>query len=393
LRILYHHRIGSRDGQAVHLEALIAALRGLGHEVDLVGPASFARAPLGHAPAFVGTMKRRLPRFIYELLELAYNVPALYRLVRAARRYDPDFIYERYNLYLLAGIWFKHLRGTPLLLEVNAPLARERANFGGIGLSALARSLERLVWRSADFVLPVTQVLANEIHAAGVPESRIMVVQNGADAEGFNAGDGGAVKQALALRGKIVLGFTGFVREWHGLDRVLLLLAQSHVPGDLHFMIVGDGPAIPALKAMAVNLGVANRTTFAGLVARDRLAGHTAAIDIALLPKCVEYCSPLKLFEYMAAGKAIVAPDQANIREILVSGISGMLFSPDDTQGMGKAIVNLALDGALRERLGVAARAEIAARGLTWQNNAARVSAIGATAARRNRAQDAATVR
>lgn len=385
LKILYHHRIGSRDGQSVHLEELIVALRELGHEVRLVGPSSFAQATLGHEPAFIDAMKKRVPKFVYELLEIGYNVPAFFRLIAKGSSFRPDFVYERYNLYLLAGIWFKRFKGVPLLLEVNAPLARERASFGGLGLVALARSLERFAWRTADYVLPVTGVLADEIRAAGVPEARIVVIPNGTDVEKFAAGGPGLLKGTAQLEGKVVLGFTGFVRDWHGLDRVLMLLAQDHVPDNLHFMIVGDGPVIPALKSLAKDLGVADRVTFAGLVTRDRIASHVSAFDIALLPKCVEYCSPLKLFEYMAAGKAIVAPDQANVREILEDGVSCLLFPPDDTRAMEEAVVRLAGDGALRERLGSAARAVIAARGLTWRNNAVRVGSIGAMAARRVR--------
>jgi glycosyltransferase involved in cell wall biosynthesis len=87
----------------------------------------------------------------------------------------------------------------------------------------------------------------------------------------------------------------------------------------------------------------------------------------------------------MAACKAIVAPDQANVREILEDGVSCLLFPPDDTRAMEEAVVTLARDGELRERLGSAARAVIATRGLTWRNNAVRVGSIGAMAARRVR--------
>ena len=85
MRILYHHRISSKDGQAVHLEELIAALRKSGHEVLLVGPEAFARASFGHEPALIDALKRFVPKFLYEMMELGYNAPALFRLLRAAR--------------------------------------------------------------------------------------------------------------------------------------------------------------------------------------------------------------------------------------------------------------------------------------------------------------------
>jgi glycosyltransferase involved in cell wall biosynthesis len=387
VRILYHHRIGSKDGQAVHLEELIAALRGLGHEVHLVGPDAFARASFGHDPKLLARLKRIIPRAVYELLELGYNLLAYPRLRRACRKFRPDIIYERYNLYLLAGIWCKKAFGIPMLLEVNAPLAEERAKFGGLGLRRLAKSLEGWVWRETDFALPVTNVLADHIRASGVPDERIRIVHNAINPGDFALGiDSSPVERERNSPDKIasdgiMLGFTGFVREWHGLEAVLEAIADSECV-NLHLMVVGDGPAIPQLKEQVAHLKLADRVMFAGLVERERLPQFVAAFDIALLPGCVEYCSPLKLFEYMAAGKAIVAPDQPNIREILTDDVNCVLFPPGDYGAMGAAILRLAKNRGLRARLGASARALVLARDYTWRNNAARVSSIAASAAR-----------
>jgi glycosyltransferase involved in cell wall biosynthesis len=379
VKILYHHRIRSKDGQAVHLEELIESLRGLGHEVLLVGPDAFERASFGHDPKFLSAMKKLIPRFVYESLEIGYNARAYIRLRRACDLFRPDVIYERYNLYSLAGVWCRKRARLPLLLEVNAPLARERASFGGLGFPALARQLERWVWRNADSVLPVSHVLANEIRAAGAEAERITIIPNGVRPESFPADGDDAVNQQLKLHGKIVLGFAGFVRDWHGLDSVVDLLAGSGVPSNLHFLVIGDGPALIPLKKQVEDLGVSDRVTFAGLVDRDRLPHYIAAFDIALLPRCVEYCSPLKLFEYMAAGKAIVAPAQENVCEILQDEISGILFSAEDREAMTRAILRLASDAALRDGLGRAARQLISSKGYTWYRNAERVSAIAAS--------------
>jgi glycosyltransferase involved in cell wall biosynthesis len=173
-----------------------------------------------------------------------------------------------------------------------------------------------------------------------------------------------------------VIGFVGFVRDWHGLDRVLHLLADRCCPPDLHLLVVGDGPALPALRSCAEQLGIASRVTFAGLVDRDRLARHLAAFDIALQPKAVEYASPLKIFEYMAAGAAIVAPNQANIREILVDDETARLFEPLDDASFKDAVFSLARASALRQRLGAGARRTLIERGYTWADNARRIGAL-----------------
>ena len=376
MKILYHHRIRSKDGQAVHLEELIGSFRELGHEVLLVGPEAFERASFGHDPKLLSAMKKLIPKFVYELLEIGYNFRAYFRLRRACASFLPDVIYERYNLYSLAGVWCRNQGRVPLLLEVNAPLASERAKFGGLGFPGIARRLEGWVWRNADSVLPVSHVLGDEIRVAGVDPARITIIPNGVHPGHFCNVEEATVKQELNLRGKIVLGFAGFVRDWHGLNSVVDLMARPDVPSNLHFVVIGDGPAVGPLRKQVEDLNVADRVSFAGLVARERLPRLLAAFDIALLPRCVEYCSPLKLFEYMAAGKAIVAPAQDNVREVLEDQISGLLFSPENCEAMAAAILRLANDADLRIRLGGLARQLISSRGYTWTHNAERVSAI-----------------
>jgi glycosyltransferase involved in cell wall biosynthesis len=172
----------------------------------------------------------------------------------------------------------------------------------------------------------------------------------------------------------VVLGFVGFVRDWHGLDSVIAAMAADPATR-LELVVVGDGPAAPALQRQAAALGVADRVRFAGLVAHDAIPGLVAGFDIALQPRVVAYASPLKLFEYMAAGKAIVAPDQPNIREVLLDGETALLFDPAEPDTMWIAIRRLAADPLLRGRLGAAASAEVTRRGYTWRANAERVVA------------------
>jgi glycosyltransferase involved in cell wall biosynthesis len=137
--------------------------------------------------------------------------------------------------------------------------------------------------------------------------------------------------------------------------------------------VVGDGPARAALERQAAASGLADRVRFTGLQGREEIPALVAGFDVALQPRVVDYASPLKIFEYMAAGRAIVAPDQENIREILSDGETALLFDPSRPEAMWQAILRLAGDADLRHRLGAAAAAEIARRDLTWSGNARRV--------------------
>jgi glycosyltransferase involved in cell wall biosynthesis len=373
MRILYHHRIMSKDGQYVHVEEMVHALRELGHEVRIVGPAAVEKGDFGADAGIVALLKRIMPKAVYELLELGYSLRDYPRLRRAAREFRPDALYERYNLFFLSGVWLKRCLKLPMLLEINAPLYDERKRFNGIALDRLARWTERLAWRSADATLPVTEVLAGHVRAAGVPAARVHVVPNGIQPERFAAlPSRDEAKRALGLEGKTVLGFTGFMREWHGLDRVLERVAASG-NSPLHVVFVGDGPARPGLEMRARAPDLAGRVVFTGIVGREDIGRYVAAFDIALQPAVVPYASPLKLFEYMACGCAIVAPATPNIREVLTHDGNAWLFPPEDEAGFANAVEALAADDTLRRRLGNAARNTIVRQGLTWRHNAERV--------------------
>jgi glycosyltransferase involved in cell wall biosynthesis len=370
MRILYSHRIQSHDGMGVHIEALVAALRAAGHEVCVVGPPAYDSVALGGESQALARIRRLLPGALGEAAEMAYGLVSTARLARAARTFRPDIVYERANLFHVAGSWTAWRRGVPLLLEVNAPLADERIRFGRLRLKRLARAAERFVWRCADVVLPVTEVLAGQVTAAGVPRRRIAVVPNGIDLEDF------ARLPARAASGAVQLGFVGFVRQWHGLDRVLHGLAAWSGAARLDLTVVGEGPARVDLESLAAGLGLGGRVHFTGLATRDDVPRLVAGFDIALQPASVPYASPLKLFEYMAAGRAIVAPDQPNIREVLEHGRTALLFDPANPEAMWQSIEVLARDAALRASLGAAARQEILRRDFTWAGNALRVVAL-----------------
>lgn len=378
MRILYHHRTASKDGQAVHIEEMVAALRELGHEVLVVGPSSAGagQGEMGGEVGWVGRLKERLPKALYELLELGYSLLAYLRLARAARAFRPDAIYERYNLFLLSGLMLKRRTGLPLLLEVNAPLAQERARYGGLGLPWLARRAERWAWRGADYVLPVTAVLARDVLAVGVPQQRILVLPNGINEAHFaQAPDPDAAKRALGWEGALVLGFTGFVRDWHGMDRVIRWMATP-LAQSTRLLVVGDGPARESLEQLAAELALGDRVRFTGVIHRDRVPALVAAFDIALQPAVVEYASPLKLIEYLALGKAIVAPDQPNIRELLAHDGNALLFDASAAGALEAQLAQLVASQQLRERLGREARATIDRLQLTWLGNARRAVAL-----------------
>lgn len=374
MKILYSHRTKSSDGQAVHIRSLTEALVRRGCALDIVGPDA---APPGaralDAQAGVG-LRRYLPPAIHEAAELAYSAPAYWRLNARARTFAPDVLYERYNLFFHSGVRLARARNLPLILEVNSPLAEERARHGKLALKPLARWSEHSIWRAADHVLPVTRALADYVVAAGVAPERITVIPNGVERAFLSEHDPRGVRARYGLVGKIVLGFTGFVRDWHGLDRVVSYLHERRRE-DLALLIVGDGDARARLERQAKSLGVDSAVIFTGVVQREAVPEHLAAFDIALQPAVTAYASPLKLFEYMAAGRAIIAPDMANIREVIEPG-AALLVADADKAALFGALDALVNDAGLRARFGAAAREMLLRRGFTWDENARKVEEI-----------------
>lgn len=381
MRILYHHRIAATDGMRVHINELVDALRKDGHAVHIVGPGGqddasglgAGAADGGRLERLADTLRSILPTAVFELAELAYNIPAYWRLRREADAFNPDVIYERYNLFLLAGLVFKRRRGIPMLMEINSPLAAERTEFGGLRLKGIARRCEALLWRGADVALPVTQVLAKHVYRVRDDRGGVHVVPNGANLEHVpSKAEVEAVRTRFGLRkGDVVLGFVGFIRAWHGVGWALEALVD--LPSHVHLLVVGDGPALGQLQERADALGVGARVHFAGRTPHHEVAAHMQCFDIALQTASVAYASPLKLFEYMGLGRAIVAPDQPNIREVLTHGVDALLFRPEDQASFREAINQLCSDVPKRLRLGKAALASVRNTPLTWAHNAARV--------------------
>jgi glycosyltransferase involved in cell wall biosynthesis len=368
LKILYHHRIASKDGQYVHVEELTNAFIELGHELTFVAPEFSKKAEFGDDGGISAKLKKALPKAAYEILELGYSFVVAFKLISAILKSRPDFIYERYNLHQPAGVMVAKLFKIPLLLEVNAPLVDEREKYSGLALKKLARVIENFTWRNADVVLPVTAVLGQIIENTGVKAKAIQVIHNGINEN--------ALDREFALKEKfdsdtITIGFVGFINPWHRLDLAIEAIAD-HKDKDIQLVCVGDGDIKPELEQQAKILGIADKVTFTGLLTRSEVFKTIQTFDIALQPSVTAYASPLKLFEYMAASCLIIAPRSDNICEI-ISEQNAVLFKLDDyidfSDKLTQVIGNFE-DCNSKRKL---AREAINTQQFTWQANANRV--------------------
>jgi glycosyltransferase involved in cell wall biosynthesis len=317
-----------------------------------------------------------LPRTAVEVLEVAYNHKGRALLRAAARRQNPQFIYERHALHLRAGLDVARELDIPLLLEVNSPMVAEMQRLGKLCLSRRARRTEHHVLSNADAVLVVTQVLADMLVELGAPRDRVHVIGNGAVAERYGS-DTEVAAKLLRERWQLpadafVFGFVGYMRPWHRLDLVLDVMKRPGLEA-MVLILMGEGPALQSLQELALNHGLQDRVRALGVVPPDLLPAHVMACDGALIPAINDYASPLKLFDSLAAGVVTLAPDQPNLRENIVDGENGLLFAEGDGDALYAQLQRIVGDRALARRIGVAGKQSLIDQRWTWHGNAERV--------------------
>jgi len=303
-----------------------------------------------------------------EAEELAYNVP----FSLAALRFKPDVVYQRHTAFNVAGAVLSRVKGVPLVLEFNSSEVWKGRHWGGLHLIRLASLVEQINLAAADRIVVVSCALRDQLLLDGVPPEKIVVNPNGVDPRRFEAVDATALRHQLGIAPNVTIGFTGTFGVWHGIptlaEVIPTVLAQR--PG-VRFLLVGDGPLrrlIPRSDAVIMP----------GMVPHDDVPAYLAASDILLAPHGSQvdggefFGSPTKLFEYMAAGRAIVASAVGQIAEVLAHDETALLVPPDAPEALCRAIVRLVDDGCLRQRLGQAAKLT-ATQQHTWRHNAERL--------------------
>jgi len=219
----------------------------------------------------------------------------------------------------------------------------------------------RLVLPRFDAVYTVSHDMERKIRAGGTRPERIAVIHTGLDMAPFRPRGGrDATRQRLAPGDdRLLVGAVGRISAEKGhehLLRAVQRLAPSH-PG-LTVVLAGTGPDTGRLKALAGELGVADRLVMPGYVADA--AEILEALDIAVLPSVLDEGFPTAAIEAQAAGLPIVASDIGGTRETLVDGVTGRLVPPGDDAALAAALAELATDAGLRQRMGAAARQRIA---------------------------------
>jgi len=228
---------------------------------------------------------------------------------------------------------------------------------------------EQRVWRAADGYITTTRVLAVELRERFGDRPVVETISNG-----VRLLEERRLPQA-GHAGPPLVAYAGHLYPWKGVD--VLIRALSRLP-DVHGLIIGGFPGeqdLARARALARDLGLGDRVRFTGQVEPSRVASLVAEATMVVLPTVAtasaRYTSPLKLFEYLAAGKPVIASDLPPIREIVRHGDNGLLFTAGDPDALAAAIRRLLDDQALAASLSRSAFAD--AEQYSWSRRAERL--------------------
>lgn len=374
MKILYHHRTQGRGVEGVHIRGMVEAFRRLGHDVIVVSPPGVD--PLAESKnSSWKRFAKNAPEAIFELSELLYNFWAYRKMSAIVKSREIDFIYERYALNTFAGLNISRRYDIPIILEVNDAAGIERVR--KLKVHNVARRIEKYVFGGAAAIVTISSHFKKIIVDGGIAENKVFVIPNAIDeSKAYSDSTENSVRERYSLNGQTVIGYVGSFLEWHGVDLLLESFKSSlDKRRDSKLLLVGGGITLDDAKSFVRTNDLKEHVVFTGNVPHNEVPSYIRAMDICVIPDSNDYGSPMKLFEYMGAGKPIVAPRLSPMEDVIKSGENGILFKRGDKDGLNDALDTLIADKNMRDRIGRLAR-DIVLKNHTWTKNAEKVLEI-----------------
>ena len=369
-------------GCSIHVQEVLRALIGRGARVTLFAAREGGEPVDGLAGVALHPLPMPSPGNVAE--RERESLAANEDLRRALEKDGPfDLVYERYSLWSYAGMEYARAAAIPGVLEVNAPLIDEQATYRGLAdLPGAVRVAER-AFHAADAIVAVSQGVADYLDRFPGTRGRVHVISNGVDPGRFPENLAPTLPR---VRGSFTTGFVGTLKAWHGLSNLVEAFDSLHreEPGS-RLLVVGTGPERDRLAEDLTKRGLASAATLTGAVRPEEIPGLLASMDAAVAPYPRQeefYFSPLKVFEYMAAGLPVAASRIGQLENLIRDGEDGLLLPPGDSDALASALLRLARDPSLRARLGRAAR-ERARKEFSWAMVTERILRAAASPSRR----------
>ena len=386
MNILYHHRTMGRGAEGAHIAHIVKAFEAAGHKVTIASPPGvdplkrIGASPLDKSDEKTSgitniwkMISRHAPQIFFEFLEISYNFQAIPRLKKLIRQHDIDCIYERSAFFLYAGAYVARKKKIPLLVEANEAVGIERAR--KLLLHKIAFFCERYTLRHSKATFTVSSYLAKMLRSNAPSGAQVIVLPNAIDPEKFSRPTARKqIRTQFKLKDNVVIGFAGWFDWWDRLDLLIELQNRLNNNGyeNVKTMLIGHGSMADDLKQQISDYGLGKKVIMTGAVNKTEVLDYIDALDIGVLAHSNEFGSPMVLFEMMALGKCVVAPDVVPVTDVVVDGKNGIIFLKLNKEQLYMKIVGLLEDKEYRETIGQKAK-ELILKNNTWQKNAEQI--------------------
>ena len=345
-----------RKGASVHVQAVLGALTARGDQLQVnaarVGddrPAHLPALPVHELPVDTAESARAREHAVRLADDHVVDV-----LDHLAHQGGVDLVYERYALWGRSATAWAAERGVPSVVEVNAPLVEEQSLHRVLVDRAAAERVAHEVLSRAGTVVCVSERVAAWARAHSMNPERVHVVGNGVDTR--------RVRPAAEPPDEtpFTIGFVGSLKPWHGVEDLVSAVALLAAGDDgYRLLVVGDGPQREAIRSQVRALSLDGVVEMTGAVPSDEIPTllHRMHVAVAPYPSIPDfYFSPLKVYEYLAAGLPVVATRTGELTSTLGDGRHGVLVEPGSPAQLAAALADLRADPALRAALGRSGR-------------------------------------
>lgn len=327
--------VNADTGYGTHIRKTVEGFVALGHEVKVISACK--EESIGTSmrnstpPKGKSLLKKLLPAFIWETLKdlrwLKWSSAFRQEVEHTIRDFAPDLVYER-GIYLMRPVRKSLTEKFRYFLEINAPLLEEKRKMSGFSLlDTFQKRRSRKQFASADHLITVSSVLRDHfIRQFQLAENKVLFLPNAVDPSEVKT-DQDLVQHLqtqFGINNKRVIGFIGSMFPYHGVDQLIRGFSMS-TGEDGYLLLVGDGYVVEDLKRLVSELQLSDRVIFTGRIPHKDVYSYMALMEICVMPASNWYGSPVKIFEYGAMSKPIIAPDNGPVCDVMQNEVDGLL--------------------------------------------------------------------
>lgn len=369
--------LDKNGGQATHLREVVNNLSKLGNNVTLLCP-KFKRKNLINCSKIIEipairerpTKNTIIFQSIFSIFMLSYIL-----------NHHTDIIYIRHSPFNILPLLISRMMKIPCIIEVNYSLHELRMLMSNIVICPI-KIIDKLSLNLASNIITVADDLKWHIHTDyNISGNKIFVVSNGADIDKFKPTLSQDARKLLMLdNDSKYVCFVGGIKRWQGLEFLVKCapMVLEKEP-NTKFLIVGKGSYFNNIIDLVNKSGIEKNFIFAHNIPHNNVPTYINASDICVAPFCKgRIASPIKIYEYMACGKPVIASDISGIGNLLEKSFAGTSVPPNDVVSLADNIIKLLRDEKLRTIMGQNARKYIV-ENYTWNITAKKILEICGT--------------